>query len=181
MSIIGGSGTPVDHEDEQKAINGAVISVASSVTNSSFSNYTNDGLYITGGAPTLTTLTLTGGGNALEISGGSPSVSKTLIKGASYGVYAYGASTPSFDHDTIADNTSYGIYCSNATIGVSNSIVVRNGSYNAYSSSGTINANNDDFCQTCGSSGTSGISGTAGDFNSNPLFVSATDYHLTAN
>ncbi len=151
------------------------------VTNSRLNNNTT-AVFVSGGTATLAYLDFEANGIGLHSNGGTTNLSWSLLRGqTSYTLYLPGSGTVNADHNTLADNFAYGVYQtgSGSKLSLTNNIVVRNVTYNAYRSAGTVTATNNNFWLANGQAGIDGLTATNTQ-TTNPLFVSATDYHLTA-
>jgi parallel beta-helix repeat protein len=110
------SSAVINYADIEWATRGVDASSASlTVTNSRFSHYSNEGIYLNGvgtgliDSNRLVSLNRTGTG--IRFSQSSPTVSNNVVQGHNYGLYIQNDSDPLVTGNTIVDNT-YGLYIS---------------------------------------------------------------------
>ncbi len=181
VRVLAGGRLNADYTVLTKAATAVSTAGTTTVTNSRISG-NGTGVLVTAGTPTLAYLDFDGNDVGLQVSGGTTNLSWSLFHAqGSYGIYASSSGAVVADHNTLADNASYGIYQNGGStnVALTNSIAVRNPSANWYRSAGATSANYNDFWQTSGATGLSGVSGS-NTITTNPLFAGATDYHLTA-
>jgi MYXO-CTERM domain-containing protein len=143
------------------------------------------GLEVTGSgtSATLSSSTLTANTNGASVSAsGTLAMDHTVAQGNSNAGIQANAGTANLQYNTLVANGVYGLYVINAASNVTlqNSIVTGNAAYGiTRSNTGTVTLSYNDVW---GNSANDylGISAGPNSLSSNPLFISATDFHLQA-
>lgn len=161
-----------------------------SIVDSTFSTNTN-GVYLTGGSPTLTKVTATANTYGFNVNApASPSIVEAQVyDNTSYGLYAYaasGTSTISVDKSTFDKNGGYGVYTYKAsaatlTVDIKNSIITNHTTYGVYRYTTYLPTINLTYSDIWGNGTNTNATLGAGSFSCNPLYVSATDRRITEN
>ena len=144
-----------------------------------FSNQNNGVFAQSGAAVTVVDSTIRSCNGGLEIENSTLNISGSIIRdnagrGIGFNTYAAGTYASVVDHNTIVDNSSYGIYAyegsGSLTIAVRNNAIVGNGSYGVYGTSGPSYSCSNNLVWEPGTP-YYGASAGAGSFVENPLFA----------
>jgi hypothetical protein len=117
-------------------------------------------------------------GAGIKISGGE--VLNCIVKGClTFGIYCNNGSTGYIENCIVLNSGSHGIYInsSSADVTVVNTISRNNTNNGFYAQSGTIYRQ---YCNGTASAYSGSVSGNQGCIDSDPIFVSATNYHLSS-
>jgi hypothetical protein len=180
VRVLQGGNATLQNALVEKAIYDITAQDTTALTNTTVQNASGYGLYLQSGTTTASGCTFTGGGSYdVDVVGGTLNMDHSLVMGSGVGVYV-SAGSMTMTHDDVVNNTTAGVYyfsSSNSTL--RDSIVVNNASNGVYAnSSGVLSVDHDDVWGQ--SSNLSGVSTGTGMLSTNPFFVSATDFHLTA-